>query len=243
VGGGADDGRLRDLLLGLVAFGHAAAVVFRSRSPWAALDFLLFAAAVLAALMLYRAFVGLGVVASVAPPDNWRFAVKLLLVAAVPLAAAAAQAAFGRSDLRRGHRVLSLTFWGGALVWFAVIGAILVRELAASPVEFSVRQVARAGSDGRFVSLYATESVADGRRGASFLLDTASGRFVRIPVSRPSFAPDGRHAAWPVEAPFWRLRNTELDLALARLDGPSPLVETIELDPPLPEEDTFSTLL
>jgi hypothetical protein len=66
---------------------------------------------------------------------------------------------------------------------------------------------------------------------------------VRIPVSRPSFAPDGRHAAWPVEAPFWRLRNTELDLALARLDGPSPLVETIELDPPLPEEDTFSTLL
>ncbi len=223
------------LLLGLVAFGHAAAVVFRSRSPWAALDFLLFAGAVLAAVTLYRAFVRLGVVASGAPPEAWGFALKLLLVAAVPLAAAAAQAAFGRSDLRRGHRVLSLTLWGSALVWFAVVGGLLVRELAATPAEFPVRQVARAAADGRFVSLYATESMARGGRTASFLLDTASGRFVRIPVSRPSFASDGRHAVWTVEAPFWRLRDRELDLALARLDGAAPLVETVELDPPLPE--------
>src|SRR5262245_33192274 len=160
------------LLLGLVAFGHAAAVVFRSRSPWAALDFLLFAAAVLAAITLYRAFVRLGVVTSAAPPEAWGLALKLLLVAAVPLAAAAAQAAFGRSDLQRGHRVLSLTFWGGAIVWFAVVGGMLVRELAATPAEFPGRQVATAGSDGRFVSLYAAELPGRGGRTASFLLDT-----------------------------------------------------------------------
>ena len=38
-------------------------------------------------------------------------------------------------------------------------------------------------------------------RSATFLFDTASGRSRRI-SSWPSFAPDGRHAAWPEEAPF-----------------------------------------
>jgi hypothetical protein len=230
------------MLLGLVAFGHAAGVVFRSRSTWAAVDFLLFAGAVLAAVTLYRAFVRLGVVGG-APPETWNLAAKLLLVAAVPLAAAAAQAAFGRSDLRRGHRVLSLTFWGGALVWFAVTGAVLVRELAATPGEFAVRRVARAGSDGRFVSLFAGESLAGTGRTASFLLDTASGRFARIPLTLPSFSPDGHRAAWTVEAPFWRLRDRELDIAVASLDGPAPLVETVELDPPLAEGEGVGRLV
>jgi hypothetical protein len=249
VGGALRDGAangslalLLALLLGLVAFGHAAGVVFRSRSTWAAVDFLLFAGSVLAAVTLYRAFARLGVVGG-APPEAWGLAAKLLLVAAVPLAAAAAQAAFGRSDLRRGHRVLSLTFWGGALLWFAVTGGLLGRELAATPAEFAVRHLARVGSDGRFVSLFAGESMTGRGRTASFLLDTASGRFVRIPFSLPSFSPEGHRAAWTVEAPFWRLRNRGLDIAVARLDGPTPLVETVELDPPLPEDEGVGHLV
>jgi hypothetical protein len=225
------------LLLGLVAFGHAAGVVYRSRSAWAALDVLLFAAAVALAVTLFRAFVRLGAVTT-PPADTWRFAVELLLVALVPLAAAAAQSAFGRSDPRRGHRALSLTFWGGAFVWFAVIGGLLARELAATPAGFAMRHVARAADDGRFLSLFTVDGSAQPYRTASFLFDTGSGRSLRISnLAWPSFAPDGRHAAWVEEAPFWRslVRHHDLDLSLARLDGPAPLVETMELDPPLPE--------
>jgi hypothetical protein len=225
------------LVVGLVALGHSAGVVYRSRSAWAALDFLLFAATVLGAILLFRAFVRLGVVTASRPPEPWRFAGQLLLVALVPLAAAAVQLAWGRSDLRRGHRAMSITFWAGALAWFAVIGGLLARELAATPADFASRHVTRATGNGHYLSLLAVDSSSRPSRTASFLLDTASGRSTRISnESWPCFAPDGRHAAWVEEAPLWRRHSQQLDLVLARLDGPAPVAETMELEPPLPEE-------
>ncbi len=224
------------LVVGLVAFGHAAGVVYRARSTWAALDVVLFGAAILLAILLFRGFVRIGAVA-IAPPGGWRFVLELLLVALVPLAGAAAQAAWGRSDLRRGHRLLSLTFWCGAGIWFAVMGGLLARELAATPADFLMRRLLRTTNDGRFVALLAGEPSPHGGT-ASFLLDTASGRSLRTPTLSPlAFAADGRHAVWAEEAPFWGRQGHDLDLALARLDGPAPVVETLELDPPLPEGD------
>jgi hypothetical protein len=220
------------VLVAVIAMGHAAAVVYRARSTWAALDVLLFAAAVLGAILLFRAFVRLGVVSSAQPPEAWRLVLQLLLFTCVPLAAAAAQTAFGRSDLRHGHRALSMTFWAGALACFAVVGSSLARERAATPAEFQKRHVAAAAGDGRFVALLAMDPPPQGRA-ASFLLDTTSGRSLRIPIQSPSaLSPDGRYAVWAEEAPFWRPHD--LDLQLARLDGPAPEVETVELDPPLP---------
>jgi hypothetical protein len=224
------------LMVGLVALGHAAGVVFRSRSPWAALDFFLFAATVLGAILVFRAFVRLGVTGSLAP-TSWRFAVQLFLVALVPMAAAAAQVAWGRSDLRRGHRAMSITLWAGALVWYAVIGGLLAREQAATPVDFASRDVMRTTGDGRYLSLLAVDSSERRSRMASFLFDTESGRSTRISnLSWPAFAPDGRHVVWVEQAPFWRRLGQDLDLMLARLDGPAPVAERMELDPPLPEE-------
>lgn len=217
------------LLLGLVGLGHAAGVVYRARSTWAGLDFLLFAAAVSGVVLLFRAFVRLGVVTSATLPGGWSLALGLLLVAVVPLAAAAVQVARGRSDLQGGHRALSAAFWTGALVWFVALGAVLARELGATPAEFASRHVAGASGDGRFLALAAF----DRGRAASFILDTTSGGFLRI-SSFASFTPDGRHAVWEEEGPLWRFRRQEL--RLARLDGPGPRVETVELDPPLPEE-------
>jgi hypothetical protein len=230
------------LLVGLVALGHAAGVVYRARSTWAAVDFLLLAAAVALAITLFRTFVRLGAVSSAPPENAWRFAFWLLLVALVPLAAAAAQSAWGRSDPRRGHRVLSLTFWGGALVWFAVVGALLARELAAKPADFAVRQTLRAASDGRFVSLLGVDASTRPPRTATFLFDTTSGRSLRI-SSWPAFSPDGRHAAWVEEAPLWRRHREDVDLVLARLDGPRPVVETLELEPPLPGANVLDLAL
>jgi hypothetical protein len=113
-----------------------------------------------------------------------------------------------------------------------VVGVLLARERAATPIGFPERQVAGAGGDGRFVALLATDGEARGRT-ASFLLDTNTGRFLRIPVQHvAAIAPEGGHAVWVEEAPFWR--QHDLDLRLARLGGPAPVVETIELDPPIP---------
>jgi hypothetical protein len=220
------------LLLGLVGFGHAAGVVYRSRSAWAALDFLLFAAAVAGAIAIFRAFVALGVVEAARPPEPWTLTLGLLPLALVPLAATGVQMAQGRSQLRRGHGALSLTLWGGAFALFAVAGVLLARERAASPAEFEARHVTRVAGDSRFVALEAS-----GPRGqALFVLDTQSGRALRVPrLSRPSFSPEGRHAVWVEDAPFWRLHD--LELVLAHLDGPAPLVETVELDQPLPEAE------
>jgi hypothetical protein len=231
------------LVVGLVALGHAAGVVYRSRSTWAGLDVLLFAAAIVLAITLFRAFARIGAVTTPAA-SVWRLALELMLVALVPLAAAAAQAAFGRSDPRRGHRALSLTFWSGACVWFAVSGGLLARELATTPADFSRRQLVGAGDDGRFVALLATQPSPRGARMASFLLDTASARSLRTPTLSPlAFATDGRHAAWVEEAPIWRRHSHDLDLALALLDGPTPLVEVLELEPPLPGADVRSLAL
>jgi hypothetical protein len=223
------------LVVGLVALGHVAGVIYRSRSTWAALDFLLFAASVLGAILLFRAFARVGVVMQ--PAGGWLFAAQLSLIALVPLAAASGQLAWGRSDLRRGHRALSVTLWAGALVWFAVLGGLLAREQRATPADFASRHVARATGDGRYLSVVAMDSSPRPSRMASFVLDTASGRATRISsLSWPCFAPDGRHAAWVEEAPFWRRHHPDLDLILARLDGTTPVAETMELEPPLPEE-------
>jgi hypothetical protein len=223
------------LVVGLIAFAHAAGVVYRSRSTWAALDVALFAASVLLAIYLYRAFARLGAALAMPPEDLWRLTLQLFLLALVPLAAAAAQVAVGRSDFRRGHRALSLTLWSGALVWFAVLGGLLALELAERPADFARRHVGAATSDGRFLAVIADRALEARRLGASFLLDTESGRSLRTPILSPlAFAADGRHAAWAEEAPLWRRHLRDLDLTVAQLSGPVPVVETLELDPPLP---------
>jgi hypothetical protein len=230
------------LLLAFAAFGHAAAVVYRSRAPWAALDVLLFAATAGAALLAFRAFVRLGVITSAQPPHPWLVALVLAVIALVPLSATGAQLALGRSDPRRSHLALSVTFWTGTLVLAAGVSSLLLRELWAKPAAFGSRQVTRAADGGRLVALLASEWGAGGRRRASFLLDTDSGRSLRIPaLALAGLDPSGSHAVWVEDAPFWRLH--ELDLRLLRLAGPRLEVETVPLDPPLPGEPVRDLVL
>jgi hypothetical protein len=56
------------LLLALVCFGHVAGMVYRARSTWAAVDFVLFGACVWGGVWLFYAFKRLGVVLS-GPPS------------------------------------------------------------------------------------------------------------------------------------------------------------------------------
>jgi len=214
------------LLLALVCFGHVAGVVYRARSTWAAVDFVLFGACVWGGVWLFYAFKRLGVVLSGPPSSKWVLVPSFVLIAAVPLAAAAMQVAIGRSDLRRGHRALSLAFWTGVLVWIAALGGLLLRERGVTPGQLDHRWITGASPDGRLVGL---QGLPGPGRVAAFVYDTASGRWVRQGMgSRPAFAGDGRHAAWMEEAPFWR-HDRATEVQLARLTGPNLAVESVEL--------------
>jgi hypothetical protein len=219
------------LLVALVCFGHVASVVYRARSTWAAVDFLLLGACVWGGVWLFYAFKRLGVVIRFGQGSAWTLLVPLLLVAAVPVAASVAQVAVGRSDLRRGHRALSIVFWSGVLAWFVALGALLVRERAVTPATLFSRGVSGAAPDGRLVGILGNPNRF---HSAAFLFDTATGRALRVGHGTwPAFSEDGRTAAWLEEPPFWR-GDRLMDVRLARLDDAGFTVEPVELSSGLP---------
>src|SRR5262249_12539320 len=68
---------------------------------------------------------------------------------------------------------------------------------------------------------------------AAFVLDTTSGRSLRLGLERGSaLSSDGRSVAWVEEPPFWRHERTT-ELQLARLEGEGFASETLELGTPL----------
>jgi hypothetical protein len=222
------------LLLALVCFGHVAGIVYRARSTWAAVDFVLFGACVWGGVWLFYAFKRLGVVLSGPPPSSkWALLPAFVLIAAVPFAAAVVQVALGRSDLQRGHRALSLTFWTGVLVWLAVLGGLLLRERAVTPVALSERWITATSADGRLVGLQGSPGPG---RSAAFVYDTASGRSLRLGFgSWPAFSADGRSVAWVEEAPFWR-HDRPTEIQVAQLADKGFVAETVDLATRLPQE-------
>ena len=227
------------LLLGLVCFGHVAGVVYRARSTWAAADFVLLGLCVWGGVWLFYAFKRLGLVLSHPPASLWTLLPVFLLVAAVPFAASAVHVAVGRSDMQRGHRALSITFWAGVLVWLAVLLGLLVRERAVTPAALATRSVWGAAPDGRLIGI----SGSTGRGGAAFAYDTASGRALRLGLaSWPALSADGRHVAWLEEPPFWR-RDRTTEVQLARLGDGGFDVEPVELASRLSQEGSISLAL
>lgn len=221
------------LLVALVAFGHVANVVYRARSTWSAVDFVLLACCVWAGVWLFYAFKRLGVVLSGAPQSLWAMLLPLLLVAAVPFTATLVQVAVGRSDLQRGHRALSLTFWSGVLLWFAVLSGFLARERAVTPAALGGRGISGASPDGRLVGIFGSPGP---RREAAFVYDTASRRSLRLGLgSHPAFSADGQHVAWVEEAPFWR-QHRPTAIQLARLSASEVEVEPVELTSSFPAD-------
>jgi hypothetical protein len=222
------------LLLVLIGLGHAASVVYRSRSPWAALDFALFALAIAGGAALVRALARWGLWWG-EPLPRERFVLGVLLVlATLALAPALVQVALGRSDIRRGHRAVSITLWSGVLLLLAVVGGFVAWAVSLGPEAFPSRYVTGASNDGRFVVLDAAREAQGPGSRARFLLDTRSGRALRLSALRssPSFSPDGHGAVWLVE-PFFSPGWLE-EVELARLSGVTPEIEPVELESALP---------
>ncbi|HVN75606.1 MAG TPA: hypothetical protein VMT19_04760 [Thermoanaerobaculaceae bacterium] len=185
-------------LLALVVYGHAVALMVRSRVSWLlALD----AASSLAVLStvawcgrsLYVARAGTALVRGLAG-----FAA---LAAAAALGAGMAQVIRGRTDAARGHRTLSAVLWATLACGALAFAGYSRWVLAAAPRDLVGVGFVQAAPRGSWTALLGSRAVGRGDFYPKFLFDTATGRSVRLQTAERfgsdiAFSNDGRVAAW-----------------------------------------------
>jgi hypothetical protein len=201
----------------IVLLSHLVSTMVRSRSPWLLLD--LGAALAVAALFWSARQVLLREGAEAAWLRGLAGFVTALVAAA--LVASAIQVTRGRTDPRRGHRLLSLTFWAALGAAAAGLAAFSHWVVTVSPRDLAALEVVLPSPAGPWIGLRGP-AAGRGDYFPAFLLDIASGRSVKSGVSpayrfwwlQPVFAPDGSRAAW-VEG-----RAGSFDLRLLDLTRP-----------------------
>jgi ABC-2 family transporter protein len=201
----------------LVALGHAASVALRSRSPWLLLDFAGLGATAWLAWVAVRRLAFQGAVGAA----NLATAGLLALLLTALIAAGAVQVLAGRTDLRRGHRLLSFTLWGALLAGTLAAQGYASWALAVEPQDLDHIGVAAMAPRGSWIAMYGEARHRAGYQ-PSFLLDVSSERFVRVLAlppdfgTSPWFSADGRWALWlePQGSAAWRgpLELLRLDL-------------------------------
>ncbi|HSS76959.1 MAG TPA: hypothetical protein VLV54_09455 [Thermoanaerobaculia bacterium] len=218
-------------LLLVVTAAHAGGVILRSWSSWLLLDLAAVSVTVAVAWTCLRNLGrdGAGVLQweRYGPSASLRFTllqyveVAVALVALLALAAAgAAQVSRGRTDLRRGHRVLALVLWGTLLP--AALALAGYTRWFESPLPADLVSLHRVvpSPAGAWLALYGQAAHRGGYR-PGFLLDIGTGRFIRADFGLRSsmrsslvrFSADGRHVVW-LEPD----RSNPADLNLVTLD-------------------------
>jgi hypothetical protein len=224
------------VILLAVVVANTAGVILRSRSPWLLLD--LVALSVTVAIVwtcleiLVRAGAGI---------DTWTgasvsFALLQYVEAAAAavallalMAAGAAQVSRGRTDLRRGHRILSIVLWSALLPASLVLAGYTRWFESPSPQDLvSIEGVIPAPA-GSWIALYGLAAHRGGYL-PGFLIDAGSGRFVRAGFGHASwvrgqppllayFSADGGRAVW-LEPSGDPSRSDDLDLMTLDLRRP-----------------------
>ena len=199
-------------LLILFSLCHALALPFRSRSGLLAIDFAL---ALLTSLGFSIAFMRL--LSAVALEPLLRIPIGVGIAGAFGLLGAGyASVARGRTSIRAAHRSLSIVLW--ATIGVAVIGANAYASwiLAAGPTELTRSLWVSPAASGSWITVSGSARGAD----ATFLYDTASGRFTRTHTEYwrpPVISGDGKSALWFQADSF----DTTLRMWTWRLDEPA----------------------
>jgi len=206
----------------LFAASHAASIAFRSRSALLLLDVALALAAAFslsAALGRLPLFMG--------EDAHRRAACGFAVVAAITvLAAGYASVSGGRTEIRDAHRSLSLVLWIGLGAAAVGVNAYASWVLSASPADLGDVWGAAPAAAGSGVIV---RGPARGTE-ATFVYDTASGRFVRARVVDwlwPEFSLDGRRVVWieggdhggPFPVWSWQVGEPDAVRTRLRLDG------------------------
>ena len=213
------------LTIGLANFGGT---LFRSRSPWLALDLVLMLAATWAAWRYVAPLWFYGILGR----GDWMLPLAALPLAFGLLVGSLAQVAVGRTDLRRAHRALSLGFWVVIGLTLAVAAVRWLAVRSTGPEAVSATALTRDAA-GRWVYI---EGFAKHTGGYPhrFLIDSTTGRH----WSRPGpdeeaarfgglgmlFSADGRFAALPVAA------HGAAELTFVDLRETSPRVTEVALE-------------
>jgi len=158
-----------------IALAHAVAVMLSARSAWLVLDAVAFIA-------LAGAGVGMARVVAVTANEDllwWYQVFPALVLAAALVAAGLTQTASGRTDLHRGHRVLSLTLWPLPACVLAVLAAYAI--FLFRPTLRSLERIDDIVAAGRGAAVVVS-GPSRWRAGcrATFALDTPAGRPVRL---------------------------------------------------------------
>ncbi len=187
-------------VLSLLLAAHTLSTMVRARSPWLLLD-LLAALAVAAAFQACR-----GSLLSEGAVEAFNRGATLFFLAIFfsALLASAVQVIRGRTDLRRGHRLLSLTLWGCLGIASAAFAGYAGWVLRVEPEDLTQLDRIVPAPAGTWIGLAGGTSGRGRLYRPAFLFDAASGRFLRIRNAgydyywwhQPFFSADGRRAVW-----------------------------------------------
>jgi hypothetical protein len=201
----------------LLVFGlfGAAGVALRARSPRLAIDLLLGAATLAAAVYGLIRLQWAGVTRAVM---TGAFFVLATLATVALLGAGFAAVARGRTEIRAANRAQSVFLWTAIAIGLLGLYAYASWLFSAPPSRLTEIQLAEASGAGPWVYV---EGVAR-RAEAHFLYDTVDGRYARVPwgTGDPVFSEDGLVAAW-----IKRLGQSQ-DLRVADLSAPRPAART-----------------
>jgi hypothetical protein len=226
-------------LLLTVAAANAASVILRSRSPWLLLD--LAVLSVTSAIVftcfeiLIRDWAGGFTWGRFGPAPVQRITLLQYVELAMGtvtllalLAASVAQVSRGRTDLRRGHRILSIVLWSVLLPASLGLAGYTWWFESPSPRDLVRVESVLAAPAGPWIALYG-QAANRGSYLPGFLVDTGSGRYVHADFGIASwirdqallarFSADGTRAVW-LTTPADPNRSEDLDLMTLDLRRP-----------------------
>ena len=176
----------------LGALAHAGAGLYRTRSPWIAVDLALLAVVAGSFYFVGRDMIDAGALHAALDAGLWLAGAVVVAC----LAAGFAQVAFGRSDPRRGHLALAAVLWGGLALCLGGATFFARWHLAPDPGDLQGRVVVCLGGGDHFLlsgfkargrDYFAPWFVVDARDGGARRL---GGRLSAVAIS-----PNRRHAA------------------------------------------------
>ncbi len=216
-------------LVVLVGLANLASTSFRSRSVFVAFDLACLAVAVWGVRHCPPVLCG--------ADGAIRFWMLLATPALALLLASVAQVGIGRTDLRRAHRALSLTFWGLVMVMLLASAAHRHWVYSAGPSELRHASVLGSDASGRWVQVFGVSGRSACLNQVA-LLDLPSRRYLRL-AQDPFFDTRGTHQSWSVVfaaheeiGARWRTGSDEHSTVLELFDlSPSaPRVSRVHLD-------------
>jgi hypothetical protein len=210
------------ILVILIGVANLGATANQSRAPWVVVDLVMIVATVWG-VRRYVPFLLCGA-------SGWHETLLLVAPALALMLASAVQVALGRTDVRRAHRALSISFWACVLAMLLAAALYLHWIYAAGPGDLRSTLVTGADTSGRWI-----EVVGSAERskcfGQDLLIDARSGRY--LPLMTAADLVENRWAAR--SRPLIFAERAELAARwVTGADGRSTALELLDLSPSVP---------